>query len=106
MARYIDADKMRDNAIRMGFHSTTMTISEFINLQPTADVRENVRGEWKESNKVDRWICSVCNVENRYAYAYFTGRNGGYKMQDYFCPNCGADMRDPLTGPEDFQMEE
>ena len=64
MPRYIDADKMRDNAIRMGFHSTTMTISEFINLQPTADVRENVRGNliepYLEEYYGEWYYCSVC----------------------------------------------
>ena len=53
---------------------------------PTADVRENVRGEWIESD-TDGFVCSVC-------------RNG-YKCQPTlmgepmfeYCPVCGADMR-------------
>ena len=54
---------------------------------PSADVRENIHGEWievtdyKDDNEY-RWhiICSVC-------------RHRGMFEDDNFCPNCGADMR-------------
>ena len=53
---------------------------------PTADVRENVKGEWtKEEGYVagDReWKCSICG-------AIFW--NGSMKRY-HFCPNCGAQM--------------
>lgn len=80
MPRYIDADKMRDNALRMGFHSTTMTISEFINLQPTADVRPVIRGKWIDVNgDGNLWRCDQCKDT-----ACCKGN---------FCSTCGADMR-------------
>lgn len=50
---------------------------------PTADVRENVRGEWifpYGDKKYKR--CSVCG-RVFYSIPYNTN----------FCPNCGADMR-------------
>ena len=57
-----------------------------IDAQQTANVRENVKGEWikvdeqpyfrKHFHKV---CCSVC-------------RKQGYDYWN-FCPNCGADMR-------------
>ena len=91
MPKYIDADKMRDNAIRIGFHSTTMTISEFINLQPTADVRPNVRGKWIDAwrsamDGTRRWHreCSECGYERD---------DDNIDKDTNFCPNCGADMR-------------
>lgn len=43
---------------------------------PTADVRENVNGEWiVEDGEV---VCSEC---------------GEPHIETNFCPNCGADMR-------------
>ena len=58
---------------------------------PTTDVRENVKGEWVQI-KNESWECSVCHKENCYAFRYndyLTDRI----LQDFFCPNCGADMR-------------
>jgi len=98
MARYIDADKMRDNAIRMGFHSTTMTISELIDLQPTADVRENVRGEWILDEDDGDCRCSHCGIAIDQMHKNKHGllnalTNGKWWTFYSFCPNCGADMR-------------
>lgn len=51
---------------------------------PTADVRENVRGEWK-------WVCFFKNG----GYGSFGCSVCGYRngTRYNFCPNCGADMR-------------
>ena len=62
-------------------------ISEWIDKQPTADVRENVRGEWRTTyldhiamgERPKILYCSICNQ----CIAYPTN----------YCPNCGADMR-------------
>lgn len=40
-----------------------------------------IKHEWGYS-------CSVCGVSNDYAYD-----NNIHKFTDYFCPNCGADMK-------------
>lgn len=94
--RLIDADKMRDNAIQMGFHSTTMTISEFINLQPSVDARPNIRGEWEQvvSGYAILMRCNQCkNAISEYDFFEICRKvNHGSKLLD-FCPNCGADMR-------------
>ena len=52
----------------------------------SADVRENVRGEWLKGGEqpyfrkhFDIVVCSVCN------------KRGEQRWN--FCPNCGADMR-------------
>ena len=62
------------------------------NEQPSADVRENVKGEWINA-KVGKlfpsndYKCSICgNILN------FDGVNCG-RGDANFCPNCGADMR-------------
>ena len=82
MSRYIDADKIPRHGKRGG-----ECYWQEIEQLPTADVRENVRGEWittyldhvaiGERPKI--LYCSVCNQ----CIAYPTN----------YCPNCGAEMR-------------
>lgn len=85
MSRYIDADKLQRHGNRGG-----IVYWRDIEAQPTADVRENVKGEWVLDGKRHRggirWChCSVCGNEENADYAIVQGVN--------FCPNCGADMR-------------
>ena len=65
--------------------------------QPTADVRENAKGEWldmecieeSEANVITEWQqarCSVCGKWHTTPYQY------GFFYYSY-CPNCGAEMR-------------
>ena len=86
MNRYIDADKLQQayKEIHGGKRSL------LIDTEPTADVRENVRGEWIEDKKAEQehqlifhkvWTCSQCGERQ----CRLKGSN--------FCPNCGADMR-------------
>lgn len=51
-------------------------------MLPSADVRENVRGEWikKEGSLWTLATCSVCGELS-------------VEGDKPFCPNCGADMR-------------
>ena len=105
MSRYIDADAL----IPMMKYATTDSevgifpikiglndIVKVINDMPTADVRENVRGEWLErevtedvGQGIQEWQqarCSVCGKWHTTPYMYY--------FSDYnFCPNCGADMK-------------
>lgn len=83
MSRYIDADKLQQayKEIHGGKRSL------LIDTEPTADVRENVRGAWLKGEYYsngykEEWIfpyCSICHYEIDKMYN--------------FCPNCGADMR-------------
>ena len=79
MARYIDADKLIAD-IQQGVKFGQLTITEIISKQPTADVRENVHGEWVPAGG-GLWMCNKC----------------GYVVEPYnntpFCHNCGVDMR-------------
>lgn len=96
VARYIDADALKMQIVEKGQGSTRYRIGEIWELNrdeiwqtidevSTADVRENVRGEWiYEGNGVFR--CSFCGER------YYLVDDA--KLCDYnFCPNCGADMR-------------
>ena len=64
---------------------------------PAADVRPVVRGKWVEHNYDPEYLscdfsCSECNV---YLEEYYFGEGQWPGKSDhYFCPNCGADMRE------------
>ena len=88
MRRYIDADLLKDKTTRVNniWNGTTNAegkgLDEIIDDIPTADVRENVKGEWIKIHwKAFR--CSECKGISE----YYTD----------FCPNCGADMRGDKT---------
>lgn len=44
------------------------------------------QGEWVDTNS--GYKCSVCGASNDYAYDEYK-----HKFTDYFCPNCGAKMK-------------
>lgn len=99
MSRYIDADSITEElrawqeAMKKRGNETMAEDYEhcidLIHQEPTADVRENVRGEWiKPISRGDvlsygkaYYECDQCHK-----VAFF-----GNEMN--FCPNCGADMR-------------
>ena len=69
------------SAMQDGVISDFAAISAILSV-PSADVRENVKGEWILKSTNGEWFdcCSKC----------------GYVEWDNpsnFCPNCGADMR-------------
>ena len=93
MSRYIDADEFSKKMKKQycencdnyqGLKCRACPNGDWlddIDNQPTADVRENVRGEWIDRGKdmTIRWQCSECGRKDTHIYN--------------FCPNCGADMR-------------
>ena len=82
MSRYIDADLLQEDFKED--HGGKRSL--MIDTQPTADVRENVRGEWQPIEVQPYFkkhfntsvACSVCH------------RKGDKRWN--FCPNCGAQM--------------
>ena len=90
--RYIDADKLKQHYL--WWHKDEREIIDaIVDEQPTADVRENVRGEWLpmkrfggEKGQTPDVMCSVCH-----APALWLGTLGCIRSN--YCPNCGADMR-------------
>lgn len=102
MSRYINADFFREilddalvafpnlvpsesqeplqrNLSKARFETIQIVIN-ILNSQPTADVREVVKGEWIDMGSGQ--VCSECH-EIQY----------GYDNYRRYCPNCGADMR-------------
>ena len=86
MARYIDADVLLEDIRKnsMSYFADDFA-HEWVDKQPTADVRENVHGEWIERCQLGDGYGATCNKCGKYCPLHTDDRN--------FCPNCGADMR-------------
>lgn len=95
--RLIDADAMKADLLTVDPQYETMIswCVTVIDAQPTADVRENVHGEWEEKeiiteNVIEEWQsarCSKCGKYHTTPYMYY--------FDNYnFCPNCGACMHE------------
>ena len=82
MSRYIDADLLQEDFKEA--HNGKRSL--MIDVQPTADVRENVRA------KMDIIEVGIQGKDKIYTCAC---SNCGHvcDMQDNFCRHCGADMR-------------
>ena len=77
--RYIDADLLQEDFKED--HGGKRSL--MIDTQPTADVRENVRGEWVGGELGE---CSICGHKGC-ASDIWTGCN-----EKCYCPNCGAEL--------------
>ena len=83
--RYVDADKLQEEFKEL--HGGKRSL--LIDTEPTADVRENIKGEWiRRDSRYVGWIsfnCSVCGE---------TLELDRETSSDFkYCPFCGADMR-------------
>jgi len=100
MSDYISRKTAMLALIKKGQSSTRYRLSEEWELNgkeirealdgiPTADVRENVHGEWEKMDMhrgMEQYKCSECEAE------CYVPECMGEPMY-LFCPNCGADMR-------------
>lgn len=92
MSRYIDAYDLKDiEYINTGDFSTTRGIREWVDNAPTADVRENVHGEWIKTGRTNIYggfeiECSVCHTKLMVSQSR-------WDIGENFCEVCGADMR-------------
>ena len=87
---YINKDEMishlEERREMNGELSFTYTdIIRMLRKRPSANVRENVRGEWFFDAEVGKWICPFCRYEVSVNWKIPKAR---------FCASCGADMRD------------
>ena len=98
MARYIDADALHarlDYCVKEGMGSTiAFSFRHIIDETPTADVRENVHGNWVgiDDEPCETFECDKC----------------GFVLDDWiqgalynFCPNCGCSMKEGKDAPGD-----
>ena len=101
MADYIDRQQAIDVVVsyfcevlgRETISEDTGLLCRLRNI-PSADVRENVRGEWTHKSKMIKGLyaewwyeCSVCG--RKPPKSEWTDE----RYLSNFCPNCGADMR-------------
>lgn len=103
MTRYIDADKLIDDIRPFAEYDSNRSNKDWvrrfeiaIDAQPTADVREDVKGKWiiKTDGFVIKRVWGVCSECGN--TLDFSGVNAG-RGDANFCPNCGADMRGDQT---------
>ena len=95
--RYIDADKLKENAADKLKFPFYMTVADFADQAPTEDVAPIKHGKWlyswssnlcaefKNYQGFQPAKCSVCNISqsiNTYQH----------KAQYKYCPYCGAKM--------------
>lgn len=85
MRRYIDADKMKSiKSIQSANFNSIESIIEWIDAQPTADVRENIKAQKVLAggilNGTIHWYeCSCCH--------------GAVDILDDYCKHCGAVLK-------------
>lgn len=86
--RLIDADFLKEDLTR--FYDGEVTARQLIDKQPTVET-EQKKGKWVAVGEC--YVkCSECGLEttkNELRGIALFGEN-----EPYFCPNCGADMRE------------
>lgn len=92
--RYIDADKLKKNLTipSASIIEIGKAITAQIDDQPTADVRENVSGEWLHEPYINNtWVqrCSNC-----FHVAMISSKE---ECPYNYCPKCGAQMKGDTT---------
>ena len=88
MSRYIDAENILYSSVMVeedngNYRKMWIATKEDIDAIPTADIRENVKGEWGRT-KNGFIYCSNCEA---------TWYDNAWTDDWHYCPNCGADMR-------------
>ena len=89
MARYIDADKMREEWLENGENEyvyDTNSVLDSIDAQPTADVVEVKHSRWENISGFD--VCNICGTSP----AYCEPKPNNPKGYPPYCHNCGAKM--------------
>ena len=108
MSKYIDVEEIKNRLLQKGVEKSDIEflLSVYKEHQEknnilTADVRENIKGEWVEKdvtslddelddeNVIDEWQSAKCSICGRYHTTPYL-----YCFNNYnYCPHCGADMR-------------
>lgn len=84
MARYIDAERMKENIVASQPFKERMC--EWIDAQPTADVEPVTHATWIEDGYQDEaYVCSSCG---------WPEPDEKRREETQYCPCCGAKMED------------
>lgn len=90
--KWLSDTKSTNYDVDIAFHG----LKKKIESAPSADVRPNTHGHWKKRTYIGNHetvtmnVCSECGKE--FGWDIETGISIG---DNNFCPNCGADMREP-----------
>ena len=83
MVKYIKADDVLDGMKKHNFMAKWMTIGDFVDSMPSADVKEVKHGNWSTVCDgfvmADYYVCSLCGHKT-------------FEHYPNFCPHCGANM--------------
>ena len=100
MGDYVDRKRLKEAIREDALNCLSCYNGEVLNLvlteideAPAADVRPVVRGRWIKQNDdpLDgNFYCSACHSGIDIA----TGSETPIDREMFFCPNCGADMRE------------
>lgn len=93
MARYIDAELLKEVVLGWEPPLDNKQLEHEIDTMPTADVAEVKHGEWVSLTECSNAgvYCSVCHKKvYKEDYAWCNKRN---KLRSNYCPNCGAHMK-------------
>ena len=86
-----DSDYVKDGYCIMGIKIISTNKARYYGNKPSraAVVQPVKRGEWEKKSSVGVFRCSLCH------HIFMLGTD---EIDEYhFCPNCGADMREPET---------
>lgn len=94
MPRYANVDRLMEHAISLDWSILKWVNEVDICTAINPNVVERKKGKWiRKSPTAWMWTCSCCKKDD--AYAYSAGESCEPDvLQDLFCPNCGADMRE------------
>ena len=97
--RLIDADALQRHKQLEAFgngqyEDVEIVYGNDIDNAPTVEAEPVKHGKWL-SDGIDKWRCSVCGTGNNYAYDWSVI---GTKLQDEYCPKCGARMDGEKAG--------
>ena len=93
-AQEVVKDVFRVDTITQEIIDTCMKCMTAIKNAPSADVRENVRGEWQVTENIEN-DCYIVRCSNCHASVRVGSRilyDTKIELNNY-CPSCGADMR-------------
>lgn len=98
MSRYIDADLIEYEPMcrAMGngmYEDCEIVCKDQIDGIPTADVRENIKGEWIDCGIHGDWAWEMDGHGNSYHIWECSKCEYTIEHRSNYCPNCGAQMK-------------
>ena len=93
MSEYISREEVLSRSYRTNdeYEQEVVSVTDIDSI-PSADVRENIHGHWIRHLRNDLGVKLNDCIECSECKTWFTTEE---LLRRSFCPNCGADMREP-----------